>query len=144
MESMAEKPGLIALGLVLLTLLVYQPVWHNGYIWDDDAYVTENMTLRSMDGLRRIWLEPSATRRYYPLLVVLFVCALLSKTVTCSLPAVLLLILWWKKGKLEKRDMVELAPLFILGATLGLTTAWLEKHYAGASGSGWSLSIIER
>ena len=31
--------------------------------------------------------------------LVLFVAALLSKTVTCSLPAALLLVCWWKKGR---------------------------------------------
>jgi Tfp pilus assembly protein PilF len=38
-----------------------------GFIWDDDAYVTENRTLDSLDGLRQIWFEPRATPQYYPL-----------------------------------------------------------------------------
>jgi hypothetical protein len=41
-------------------------VW-SGFIWDDDDYVTENETLRSVAGLGRIWLEPRATPQYYPL-----------------------------------------------------------------------------
>lgn len=39
----------------------------NGFIWDDDAYVTANKTLRSADGLRQIWLEPRSIPQYYPL-----------------------------------------------------------------------------
>jgi len=80
---------------------------------------------------------------FYPLVLLLFLCALLSKTVTCSLPAVLILLIWWK-GRVERRDVLALAPLFVLGVALGLVTVWLEKHHVGASGSEWALSVGER
>jgi tetratricopeptide (TPR) repeat protein len=35
-------------------------------VWDDDDYVTANVALRSLDGLRRLWLEPGVTPQYYP------------------------------------------------------------------------------
>ena len=38
--------------------------------------------------------------RFYALAMLLFIGALLSKTVTASMPAVLLVILWWKRGRL--------------------------------------------
>ena len=62
-------PGgwLFGLFLVLVTLLAYQPVWHAGFIWDDEHYVTENALLHSVDGLRLIWFVPGATVQYYPL-----------------------------------------------------------------------------
>jgi tetratricopeptide (TPR) repeat protein len=82
--------------------------------------------------------------RYYPLVLVVFLCALLSKTTTCSLPAVLLLLVWWKAGRIERRDILTLAPLFILGVAGGVMTSWMEKHYAGVSGTGWSLSFVQR
>ena len=43
-----------ALGLFLLTLLAYLPALGNGFVWDDDDYVTANPTLRSLAGLARI------------------------------------------------------------------------------------------
>ena len=43
------------------------PAFQAGWVWDDDSYVTSNATLRSFDGLRRIWLEPGAVAQYYPL-----------------------------------------------------------------------------
>lgn len=67
---MVRKHGeiLIAvLTLVALTAIEYVPVWNAGWIWDDDLYVTENELLRDSTGLARIWLEPSATPQYYPL-----------------------------------------------------------------------------
>jgi protein O-mannosyl-transferase len=237
--------------LLVATLVAYGPAWHAGYIWDDDAYVTENPTLRSLDGLKAIWLKPTASPQYYPLvfttfwvehhlwglhspgyhlvnillhalnavllwrvlrrlqvpgswwaaalfalhpvmvesvawvterknvlsgffylltvlaflrfrplnnqeatanrnwrfyplILVWFVGALLSKTVTCSLPAALLLLLWWKAGRVEKRDALALAPMFGLGAALGLATVWLEKYHVGASGADWTLTFGER
>ncbi len=58
----------LAIGILLiLTLAAYAPVVRDKFIWDDDAYVTNNPTLRSLNGLRLIWLEPLATPQYYPL-----------------------------------------------------------------------------
>src|SRR4051794_19498158 len=53
--------------LVLAVVIAYQQVWHAGYIWDDDSYVTKNATLRDLHGLWRIWFELAATPQYYPL-----------------------------------------------------------------------------
>ena len=82
--------------------------------------------------------------RLYWLALGLFVCALFSKTVTCSLPAVLLLLVWWKNGRVERRDVLALAPLFVLGAASGFMTTWMEKHSVGASGAEWALSFVQR
>jgi protein O-mannosyl-transferase len=81
---------------------------------------------------------------YYALAIALFLCALLSKTVACTLPAVLVLLLWWKRGRVERQDVGVLSPMFLLGITFGLMTAWLEKHHVGASGPEWSLSFLQR
>ena len=61
------KSGLLVGLIVLITLMAYIPALQGGFIWDDDAYVTENPTLRSVQGLARIWLEPRSTPQYYPL-----------------------------------------------------------------------------
>ena len=53
--------------LAAATLWAYAPVLDNGFVWDDDDYVTANETLRSLAGLGRIWLEPGAVPQYYPL-----------------------------------------------------------------------------
>ena len=50
-----------AVALVALTALAYLPALGNGFIWDDDDYVTRNAALRSLGGLWRIWTEPGAT-----------------------------------------------------------------------------------
>lgn len=237
--------------LVLATFAAYGPVYTAGFIWDDDDYVTQNACLRDVDGLNRIWFDPSATPQYYPLIystfwleyhlwglqpmgfhlvnvllhiagglllwriltilqlpgawlaaavftlhpvqvesvawiterknvlstvfyflaalaylkflgldtavsgtknrwrfyclaLSLFIAALWCKTVTCSLPAALLLVLWWKKPCLRWRDVLPLAPFFLIGLGMGLLTAWLEKNHVGANGGDWSLTLTER
>ena len=46
----------------------------------------------------------------------LFVLGLLSKTVTATLPAALLVIFWWQRGRLSwRRDVLPLVPFFVAG-----------------------------
>jgi tetratricopeptide (TPR) repeat protein len=240
--------------LFCLVFLVYVPSLSSSFIWDDDDYVTENRTLLSLGGLRQIWLEPSATPQYYPLVFTtfwteqhlwglnptgyhlvnsllhaanavgvwlilrrlsipgawlaaalfglhpvhvesvawvterknvlsasfyllalwqflgwvervpsegevathaisvrsyalgccFFVCALLSKSVTCSLPAALVLLRWWKVGRLRVRELVPIVPLFAVGMLLAWNTSWLERAHVGASGAAFSWTIAER
>jgi protein O-mannosyl-transferase len=55
-----------ALVLVAGTILAYQPVWHAGWVWDDDVHVTQNRVLWEPGGLKQIWFSHSAPQ-YYPL-----------------------------------------------------------------------------
>lgn len=83
--------------------------------------------------------------RCYAVALALFACALLSKTVTASLPAALLLIVWWKEGlSAWRRHVVPLIPFFILGAGLGATTAWVERYLLGAEGEAFALTWVDR
>jgi len=239
--------------LLALVVIAYLPVWSTGFIWDDDDYVTRNVTLRTAEGLRQIWFVPRSIPQYYPLVhttfwiehhlwgvhplgyhltnvllhglsavllwrllarlevrgayfaaaifavhpvmvesvawiterknvlslalalgamlsylryepadvdakrrrpsplrrdyalaFALFVAALLSKSVVFSMPMVLLVIYWWKRGTLSWSLVRPLLPFFAAGIAAGAATAWLEKHHVGAAGAEWSLSPVER
>jgi tetratricopeptide (TPR) repeat protein len=83
--------------------------------------------------------------RHYWLAFALFICALLSKTVTATLPAALLLVLWWLRGRLEwRRDVVPLVPWFAIAALAGALTIWFEHDVIGARGAEFTLSFVER
>src|SRR5262249_44703460 len=56
----------------------------------------------------------------YVVATVLFVAALLSKSVTCSLPAAILLLILWRRGKITWQDVRSLMPWFALGLCLGI------------------------
>lgn len=251
-----DRFTVLAAALLLVTVLAYLPAIRGGYIWDDDAYVTGNLTLRTLSGLGQIWTEFGATPQYYPLVhtsfwieyhlwglnplgfhlvnvtlhaasalllvlllrrlsvpgfwlagflfavhpvhvesvawiterknvlsgvfyllsmlcytgwlgstypefpdgtrpalrprtfyalaLLFYVGALLSKTVTCSLPVAVLLVLWWKRGRIARRDVMPLVPFFVLGAGFGAVTAVMERTRVGAFGADWSLSFVER
>ena len=80
---------------------------------------------------------------YYALAFALYVAALLSKTAACSVPAVLLVIFWWKRGRLSWRDVAPTLPFFAVGLAAGSITIWMEKSL-GAVGQDWALSPVER
>ncbi len=82
--------------------------------------------------------------KFYFLAFLFFIGALLSKTVTFSMPCVAALIIFWKRSRLRWRDLLPLAPMFAVGLGMGFVTAWIEKHHVGAQGPEWSLSLAQR
>jgi len=246
-------PMVLMLGLFAITFIAYLPAIGAGYIWDDDDYVTENETLRSMEGLYQIWFDPSATPQYYPLVhtsywieyrfwqlhplgyhvvnillhalnafllywilrylrmpgaifaaalyavhpvnvesvawiterknvlavlmfslttlawfrflpiqsseqenqeppnyayyglaILAFIGALFSKTVTCMWPVAIVLVYWGAHHRWRIKQLLHLIPFFIIGAGLGLFTAYLERKQVGAEGIEWDFSFLEK
>ena len=100
-------------------------------------YLSAAMAYLHFDSTRR--------KRYYVLAAVAFGLALLSKTVTATLPIGLLIVLWWRRGELRLReDVAPLAPFVVVGAAAGFLTAWIERTLIGAEGTWFNLSLIER
>ena len=82
---------------------------------------------------------------FYGLAFVLFLCALLAKTTTFSLPAAILLIGWWKRGQIRwGADVLPTLPFFALALGLCAVTAWLEKYHVRAEGSDFALTFPQR
>jgi len=94
-----------------------------------------------------VYLRFDQTRRrpHYLWASALFVLALLCKTVTATLPAALLVVFWWQRGRLGfRRDGRPLLPWFALSATAGLFTTWVERTYIGAQGADFALTVTQR
>lgn len=95
----------------------------------------------------RSWCTFDATRRRgaYGSALLWFLLALGSKSVTATLPAAALVIVWWRRGRVDlRRDVVPLLPFFALGLAAGLGTAWLEYTQVGAQGDEFGLGPLER
>ncbi len=93
------------------------------------------------------YLRFDASRRLapYALAALLFAMALATKTVTATLPAALLVVFWWQRGRLSwRRDALPLMPFLGLGAGAGFVTAWVERTYIGATGANFSLTAADR
>lgn len=94
-----------------------------------------------------LYLRFDQTRRAgtYWIALILFVLGLMTKTVIATLPAAILVIVWWAHGRLSwKRDVVPMLPWFLLGAISGLFTAWVEHELIGAKGGAFDLSLVQR
>ncbi|MCE9557011.1 MAG: tetratricopeptide repeat protein [Planctomycetes bacterium] len=147
-----------ALLLVLILRRLNVPgAWLAGIIFalhpvqvESVAWITELKNLLSgvlYLGAALAYLSFNESRRktHYALALGLFVMALLSKTVAATLPAALLVVFWWRRGRLEwRRDVLPLTPFFLLGAVSGLFTAWTEYALIGAEGAEFEFTIMER
>ncbi len=236
-----------ALALVLLIALAYLPAWRAGFIWDDDAYVTQNALLTAPDGLARIWFSAHHQSQYFPLAystlrferalwgldpqgyhavnvllhvfnalllwrllrrlavpgawlaaaifalhpvqvesvawitelknvqsnlfyllavlawvrfvekpagprwgfywlaLLLHTLALFSKTTACTLPAALLLVLWWRGEAVRWRRVIQVLPFLVLGVAMGLVSVWWEDHLGNyVPDSGVGLGFVGR
>jgi tetratricopeptide (TPR) repeat protein len=57
----------------------------------------------------------------------------------------MLLVLWWKREKLTRKEIVPLLPFFVVGIALGSITGYLERTHIGAHGVEWSsLTPVDR
>lgn len=84
------------------------------------------------------------TLLWWGLLLLCYMLAMLSKTVTVSLPAALLVLVWWKHGAMSRRAVGLMLPLLVIGLALGLHTAHLEKATVGAVGQDWDTTRLQR
>jgi tetratricopeptide (TPR) repeat protein len=224
---------LLGLLLVAVILMAYQPVWHAGFIWDDDEFLTDKPVIKSVDFksadcLYRVWFttslpdyypmtasmlwlewrlwannplgyhlanvllhalsaillwrvlqrlnlpgallaaslfalhpvnvesvawisegkntlcmffylgtllfwlkfEDSGRRRWYGLALAGFALALFSKSAVAPWPVVLLGIAWWRRGRLEWKDVRRAAPFFVMAAAVCWVTVWFHYHRA--------------
>jgi tetratricopeptide (TPR) repeat protein len=102
-------------------------------------YLTSLLVYFKADDSRRVRFSGPVI-----LSLALFLCALLSKTTACSLPAAILLILWWKHGRIKLRELLVLIPFFMLGIAMALVTAHLEKTHVRAIGKDWEFTLPQR
>lgn len=116
------------------------------------AWITERKNVMScmffllatMAWLRFIDHTTSRTVKLYALTMVLYLLALFSKTTAVTLPVVLLLILWFRNGKVTRRDVSLVIPFIILGLAMGVLTMWWERYHQGTQGGEFAFSIVER
>jgi protein O-mannosyl-transferase len=121
------------------------PVCVESVAWISEQKNTLSTVFYLWSALAYLRFDRDRGKGAYLLALGLFVLALLSKTVTATLPAALLVVLWWRQGHLSwKRDVVPLLPWFGVGAAAGLFSGWVERTYIGAHGADFSLSFLQR
>ena len=134
-------PGALLAGM----LFALHPVAVESVAWIAEQKNTLSTVFYLMAALAWLRFEDDRRPARYVVAMLWFVAALLTKTVAATLPAALLVVAWWRRGRLSWRgDVLPLLPWFALGAGLGLFTAWFERTGIGAQGADFSLSWIAR
>src|SRR4051812_37825678 len=114
------------------------------------AWMTE--LKNTLSGVLCLWsfllyLEFDDTRRVglYAGAFVTFVLSILAKSVTATLPVVLLVLFWYMRGRIDvRRDVRPLVPFLLAGTVMGIVTTYMERAYIGATGSEFDLNLLGR
>lgn len=81
--------------------------------------------------------------KYFFLGSVAFLLALFAKTDACTLPAVLWVVAWWKRGSVRRYQGWSLVPWFAAGLTMGLVTIYIEHVKLHAAGSRFHFTPVQ-
>ena len=131
--------------LLAALLFAVHPVCTESVAWIAEQKNTLSAVLYLWAAALYLRFDAARRRRDYSWALALFLLALLTKSVTATLPAALLVVLWWRRGRLRWRgDVAPLLPWLCLGACSGLFTAWMEAKFIGAEGADFSLSAADR
>jgi protein O-mannosyl-transferase len=75
----------------------------------------------------------------------LFSLGVLTKTIILTLPAVLVIILWWKRGRLSwRRDLKPLVPFAVVALAAAAVTIWVERSFVAEPGEQFRFSLLDR
>ena len=134
-------------GAEWLAALVFalHPVHAESVAWISEEKNTLSLAFYLASALAYLGFDGDRRPGSYAAALALFACSLACKTVTATLPAALLVVLWWRSGRIDRRrDIVPLVPWFALGAAAGLFSGWVERNYVGAQGAEFDISWAAR
>ena len=145
-ESVAwitERKNVLSLALFLGALLAYgrfAKLWDSPTAPDQDP----SRPRRPLAAPARI-AEAAGHWGSWGWALALFLAAYLAKATTFAFPAVVLLLVWWKRGRWRWReDVLPTLPFFAASLALGLMTSWLERNHLGARGPDWQIPLAQR
>jgi tetratricopeptide (TPR) repeat protein len=126
------------------SIFALHPVCVEAVAWISEQKSTLSAVFYLGAALAYLHFDTTRQKRHYLFALGLFVLALLGKTVTATLPAALLVILWWQRARLDwRRDVHPLLPWLGLGTAAGLFSAWLERNVVGAHGAEFDLTLAQ-
>jgi tetratricopeptide (TPR) repeat protein len=138
-----KLPGAWLAGFVF----ALHPVCVEAVAWISEQKSTLSGVFCLAAALTYLHFDQTRRKSQYFLALGLFVLALMTKTVTATLPAALLVIFWWQRGRIAwRRDVLPLVPWFAVGVPAGLFTAWVERtpRLIGAQGTDYALTLPQR
>jgi protein O-mannosyl-transferase len=126
-------------------IFAVHPLQVESVAWISEQKNTLSLTFFLASLLLYLDFDRNRRRSQYLSAFVLFLLGLLTKTVVATLPGVILVILWWQRGRLSwRRDVAPLGLWFVAGAAAGLATAAIERSMLGAEGAAFNWTPGER
>uniref|UniRef100_Q01V96 Tetratricopeptide TPR_2 repeat protein n=1 Tax=Solibacter usitatus (strain Ellin6076) TaxID=234267 RepID=Q01V96_SOLUE len=128
-------------------LFALHPVCVEAVAWISEQKSALSAVFYLAAALAYLHFDKARRTSHYCAALGLFLLSLMSKTVTATLPAAMLVVFWWQRGRLDwRRDVLPLIPWFAVGASAGLFTAWVESApgLIGAQGPQYALSLAQR
>jgi Tfp pilus assembly protein PilF len=104
------------------------PVTVASVAWIAELKNTLSLVLALGALLSYLRFEDERDARWYGCALGLFVAALLSKTSVVMLPALLLLLAWWRRGQVTAADVWRVVPFLAIAFVLGLVTVYNQHH----------------
>ena len=126
-------------------IFALHPVMVESVAWITELKNTLSGVLFLCAGLAYLKFDGKRKQKHYTVALVLFLVGLLAKSAIVTLPAALLVMFWWMRGRIEwKRDVVPLLPFFAIGIASGVLTTWVERKFMGAQGTDFGLTPVDR
>lgn len=125
-------------------LFVVHPVHVESVAWISEQKNTLSLVCYLGAALAYHRFEIARGRHAYGIALALFLLGLCAKTIVATLPAALLVVAWWRRGRIGWRDVAPLLPWLACGAAAGLYTAWFERALIGAAGAAFDLTWLQR
>jgi protein O-mannosyl-transferase len=126
-------------------IFALHPVCVESVAWISEQKNTLSTFFALWSVLIYLYFDESRRGSAYGIALMLFVLSVLSKSTTVTLPAALLVIFWWKRGRIDwRRDLLPVIPWFILCVLLVLPAAGMERKMVATSAADFSLSLLQR
>lgn len=107
-------------------IFAIHPVNVEAVAWVSQLKTVLGMMLALASVVAYLSFEQSGSRWRYWLAMALFLLAALAKTEVLPLPAVMLLLAWWQRGRIDRRDVFRVAPFFLIAGVLGAVEVWAQ------------------
>ncbi len=118
---------------VAAALFAVHPVSVASVAWMSELKNVLSLCLAATALLAYLRFEDGEPRRWYAAALVAFALALLAKTSVAMLPVLLLLLAWYRRGRVAAADVRRAAPFFALSLVLGLVTVFYQDQAIGAA-----------
>ena len=127
-------------------LWVLHPVNVESVAWITELKNTQSGVFFFLAVLCFLRFDGGAKRRWYALALLCGLAALLSKPSTVVLPLVLLLCVWWERGRWRRIDVLRVIPFFALALGMSALTVVEQRgpDTPGRNNAEWKLATAER